>query len=163
MCMAKLQVLLGVFLLLITGSCATNNPKTLQDRSLQDNSVAIGQEDDIIHSVQEIHDPYADFAASGYEPGWTLKIYGDILIDFKTTGPEDRSIKVPTSVVAELREGQNVEYVVETSEGLFEVRLRRGECKDPISGEAFNYVVIVKYGDLVYRGCGNYVGNLQMD
>jgi len=94
----------------------------------------------------------ADFRAVGNEPGWVLEIYprrmvlvtdyGDHRYEFETPEPVERPDERRTTFEAADR-GLRVLVVLEGR-----------ECRDTMSGEAFETTVAVKLNDTTYRGCG---------
>ena len=160
---SNLLIAASLLLLLFISSCASRKAVANQGITSQATIPAEEPEKDSPKTLQEKYEQGVDFAASGVEPAWTLDIYGDALFDFKTSSPEDGSIKVPTSVVAELKKGENVSYYAETSKGEFVLKLLREDCQDAVSGKKMPYTVIVQYGKDEYKGCGNYLSDARLD
>ncbi|MBC5994612.1 META domain-containing protein [Pontibacter cellulosilyticus] len=153
----------SLLLFLFSGSCASRKAVTNQENTSQATTLAEEPENNSPKTLQEKYEQGVDFAASGIEPSWTLGIHGDALFDFKTSSPEDGSIKVPTSVVAELNEGENVSYFADTSKGKFVLKLLREDCLDAVTGKKLPYTVIVQYGKDEYKGCGSYLSDTRLD
>lgn len=162
--MSKPNILFAVSLLLLlfVSSCSSKKLVTKQGDVPQEATVTAGQVEDHFISLQTKYLEGVYFFASGNEPYWSLEIHGDYRIDFKTLGPEEDSIKVPMSVVAELKKDENITYQAETSDGDFVVKLQREKCQDSMSGKELPYTVEVQYKNILYQGCGNYLSDSRL-
>ncbi|WP_299820993.1 META domain-containing protein [uncultured Pontibacter sp.] len=163
--MFKIRFLIfaNFLILILISSCATNKVDTNAGSTSHNDVVEQEQVGSNLEDLQEKYEQGVDFVASGNEPFWTLEIHGDMLIDFKTTSPEDASIKVPMSVVVELKDGENISYQAETSDGVFTVKLMLEDCQEPLSGKKSPYSVQVNYKNTVYKGCGSYLINSRLE
>ena len=108
-----------------------------------------------------------DFYANGNEPFWGLNIAMNQFIRFK----ELEGVEVDLGpVTAEKAMDANViRFAQQTEKGFFKVTVSQQECFDDMSGEKFDYRVIVELnnpGDPDYRkfdGCGNYVPDYRLN
>jgi putative lipoprotein len=93
------------------------------------------------------------FRGRGNEPGWTIEVgpgnrlsyvtnYGEQRYDVATTG-QGGSDEVGTRI-----------YTADTDAGRLEVSVTKAPCQDDMSGEAFDYRIVIEHGDRTLRGCG---------
>ncbi|MDF0707111.1 META domain-containing protein [Flagellimonas okinawensis] len=104
------------------------------------------------------------FKATGTEPFWGLKIYGD-KVELQTM--ED-TITTPPSKAIKAQDGNISMYRIQTEATLMDVIISHKECTNAMSGEVFPYTVTVSYkstgGDetTVYEGCGSYITDYRL-
>src|SRR5699024_8597255 len=96
-----------------------------------------------------------DFRASGNEPFW------GVTIDFggkMTFNPMDGdSIVVNLPEMKKDTSSKARTFTANTKSGSLTIKLYPTGCVDDMSGKFFKYGVNVKYGNQVYRGCGNFI------
>lgn len=92
-----------------------------------------------------------EFRATGNEPGWHLEIEQGRRIAFITDyGKTTVYAPLPQPTVAEGR----ATYQARTQTHELTVSIERRECRDTMSGEAFEAFVTVRLDAREYRGCG---------
>lgn len=90
--------------------------------------------------------------AMGNEPSWSLQINNDQSILFKDGNGNERKAVLSEKVL--LNDGAGFRYVLQTENGLLEVRFREKACIDKMTGEGFPFEVAVNLDYTSYIGCG---------
>ncbi|WP_421806039.1 META domain-containing protein [Flagellimonas sp.] len=104
------------------------------------------------------------FKATGTEPFWGLKLYGD-KVELQTM--ED-TITTPPSEAIKAQDGNIKMFRMQTEATQLDVIISHKECTNAMSGEVFPYTVTVSYkstgGDetKVYEGCGAYITDYRL-
>ena len=93
-----------------------------------------------------------DFWATGNEPGWTLEIGSDSLVFVTGYGAERHVFPGPEPRVD--NEAGIAEWQAEADGHALKVFLTGRECRDDMSGEAFETTVEVVFDGRTLRGCG---------
>ncbi|HMQ70584.1 MAG TPA: META domain-containing protein [Ignavibacteria bacterium] len=108
-----------------------------------------------------------NFYANGNEPFWNLDISMNRFLKFKEL--EGLEINLGAVKGEKAMDANVTRYAQQTDKGFFSVTLSQQECFDDMSGEKFDYRVIVELnnpGDAGYRkfeGCGNYVPDFRLN
>ncbi len=89
--------------------------------------------------------------AVGNEPGWSLEIWPDGRLRFLYDYGQ-REIAADSSAVDE-RPAQTV-YRAGAGDRTLTATIEENACTDTMSGEAFENIVTVVFGERTYRGCG---------
>jgi putative lipoprotein len=92
-----------------------------------------------------------DFRAVGQEPGWYLEMENEAQTLF-VAGYGDRRYLFPTAEV-EFFDGAEV-YQLDGGKHRLRVEVRLQHCIDSMSGEVFDYRVVLDLDSQQYRGCG---------
>lgn len=104
------------------------------------------------------------FKATGTEPFWGLKIYGD-KVELQTM--ED-TITTPPSEAIKAQDSNIKMFRIQTEATQMDVIISHKECTNAMSGEVSPYTVTVSYkstgGDetLVFEGCGSYITDYRL-
>ena len=104
------------------------------------------------------------FKATGTEPFWGLKIYGD-KVELQTM--ED-TITTPPSEAIKAQDSNIKMFRIQTEATQMDVIISHKECTNAMSGEISPYTVTVSYkstgGDktLVFEGCGSYITDYRL-
>ncbi len=93
-----------------------------------------------------------DFRAVGNEPGWHMEISPDSVRLMTDYGRERYAF--PTPPVEESRPDRRSVYRASVEGHVIEVQLEGRDCRDSMSGEAFETNVTVILDGRVLRGCG---------
>lgn len=100
------------------------------------------------------------FRAIGQEPGWFLDIYPEERLHL-VLGYGEREVTAPDPGGEETQIGNIpvVTYRTEATEtgvgtAALSIEARLMPCQDIMSGEAFDYQVVVQWGDEQFEGCG---------
>lgn len=108
-----------------------------------------------------------DFYAAGNEPSWSVNLAVNQFLRFNTlSGTEINlgSVKGEKAMDADV-----IRYAAKTDSGFFSMTISGQKCIDNMSGEEFDYKVIVEInnpGDADYRkyeGCGRYVPDYRLN
>ncbi len=95
------------------------------------------------------------YSGRGNEPGWTLEIGpGDRLAWVTGYGEERHELATPT-VTVDAAGTQT--YSGADAAGPLVIAVTKTACQDDMSGEPFEYRVVVAFGGREYRGCGTQV------
>lgn len=98
------------------------------------------------------------FRAVGNEPGWHVEVdMGEtpalvVVLDYG-----ERRLEVPASVPFGDDASGETGYRGEADGQSVELRIRREDCSDSMSGEAFEASAELQVDDATYRGCGRYL------
>jgi heat shock protein HslJ len=104
------------------------------------------------------------FKATGTEPFWGLKIYGD-KVELQTM--ED-TIQTPHTEPIKAQDSNISMYRIQTEATLMDVIISHKECTNAMSGKVFPYTVTVSYKNTnggettVYEGCGSYITDYRL-
>lgn len=91
------------------------------------------------------------YRGTGNEPGWTVEVGpGPRLVYVTGYGQERHEFASATSGTDDA--GQVV-YRAKTGADGIKVTIERQDCADDMSGEPFDYRMVVEHGDRSYRGC----------
>lgn len=93
-----------------------------------------------------------DFRGVGNEPGWLLEIEPERLVFVYDYGT--RRVEVPRPDPATDRDADRTVYATEAEAWPFTITLSGEECRDVMSGEAFETTVQVVWGPRTFDGCG---------
>jgi len=87
----------------------------------------------------------------GNEPGWTVEVGpGQRLIFVTDYGQERHEFEAATPGADD---AGTVVYVAETGSDSIRVTIDRQDCADDMSGEPFDYRMVVEHGEQSHRGC----------
>lgn len=95
------------------------------------------------------------YSGRGNEPGWSLEVGPGQRLAW-VTGYGQEKHEFP-AVTATGDEASGLVYSAREDAGELQATLRKAACQDDMSGEAFDYQVIVSFGGREYRGCGTQV------
>ena len=107
-----------------------------------------------------------DFYAMGNEPFWSLDMNFEKGFQFTTMNGVDfvaPAIKFTKSIEQDI-----IKYKSKTISGEINIQLIKSKCYDNMSGQSFDYQIIVEYkasGDTnskIYKGCGDYVPDFRL-
>ena len=93
-----------------------------------------------------------DFRAVGSEPGWHMELAPDSIVLVTDYG--ERRYAFPTPAVEELPAERRSIYRASADGHALEVLLEARECRETMSGEAFETTVTVMLDGRMLRGCG---------
>ncbi|MGK7368845.1 MAG: hypothetical protein ACNS64_01420, partial [Candidatus Halalkalibacterium sp. M3_1C_030] len=96
-----------------------------------------------------------NFKAHGNEPFWGLEIDIDSLISFKAISGDSVGISM-TEVKTDSTAGV-VTFLSKPDKDSLSVELHPIGCMDSMSGQVYNYRVLVNKGKREYSGCGSFV------
>jgi heat shock protein HslJ len=108
-----------------------------------------------------------DFYAVGNEPSWSLDIFQEHMISFKSL-TEVEQLNTPKVIPTNTNDPSVLSYRAEVESGSIEISIKSEECTDLMSGEQFPYHVEVraKNGNMTdlkaFNGCGRYVPDYRL-
>ncbi|MCB0726039.1 MAG: META domain-containing protein [Ignavibacteriae bacterium] len=108
-----------------------------------------------------------DFYANGNEPFWSMDLAFDKYLRFNVLDGD--SINLGSVKGEKAMDANIMRYAQKTDNGFFTMTIYQQECYDDMSGEKFDYKVIVELnnpGDANYKkyeGCGNYVPDYKLN
>lgn len=108
-----------------------------------------------------------DFYAVGSEPSWSLDIFQQNMISFKSM-TEVGQLNTPKVEPTNTDDNSVLSYKAEVESGSIRIDIKSEECTDPMSGEKFPYSVAVeaKNGNMAdfknFNGCGRYVPDYRL-
>ncbi|MEQ9301516.1 MAG: META domain-containing protein [Cyclobacteriaceae bacterium] len=108
-----------------------------------------------------------DFYAVGNEPSWSLDIFQQNMISFKSM-TEIAELNTPKVEPTDADDKSVLSYKAEVESGSITIDIKSEECTDPMSGEKFPYSVAVeaKNGNMAefksFNGCGRYVPDYRL-
>lgn len=108
-----------------------------------------------------------DFYAVGNEPSWSLDIFQEDMISFKSM-TEVAQLNTPKVEPSNTDDNSVLSYKAEVESGSITVSIKSDGCIDPMSGEEFPYSVEVeaKNGNMAefmsFNGCGRYVPDYRL-
>lgn len=94
-----------------------------------------------------------EFRAIGQEPGWSLGIDEDGMIEYAGDYGQTR-VSVPTPEAVRDTVARSTTYTVRTASHNVAIAIREEPCSDVMSGEAFTHAVTVRVDGKEVRGCG---------
>lgn len=90
------------------------------------------------------------FRGRGNEPGWTLEVGPNDRLQFVTMFGE-QEFEFAGATVANV-DGTTV-YAAQAGDDAIKVSVKQEPCKDDMSGEPFDYRMVVEHGGRTLRGC----------
>ncbi len=108
-----------------------------------------------------------DFYAVGNEPSWSLDIFQEDMISFKSM-TEVAQLNTPKVEPSNTEDNSVLSYKAEVESGSITVNIKPDGCIDSMSGEEFPYSVVVeaKNGNMSdfesFSGCGRYVPDYRL-
>ena len=96
------------------------------------------------------------YRGTGNEPGWLVEIGPGARIGYVTMFGEERHEFANAREPGGEAEGVRV-FVAETDRGPFKVTVARETCRDDMSGDEFDYRMLVQWGEESRRGCATAV------
>lgn len=90
------------------------------------------------------------YRGRGNEPGWTLEVGPNDRLQFVTMFGEQK-FEFAGATVANV-DGTTV-YAAQSGDDAIKVSVRQEACLDDMSGEPFDYRMVVEHGDRTLRGC----------
>lgn len=108
-----------------------------------------------------------DFYAIGNEPSWSLDIFQEHMISFKSM-TEVAKLNTPKITPTNTEDRSVLSYRAEVESGTIMINVKSEACTDLMSGEQFPYSVevLAKNGDMAdfreFNGCGRYVTDYRL-
>ncbi|MGK7369428.1 MAG: copper resistance protein NlpE N-terminal domain-containing protein [Candidatus Halalkalibacterium sp. M3_1C_030] len=96
-----------------------------------------------------------NFKAHGNEPFWGLEIDMDSLISFKAVSGD--SVGISMAKVKADSTGGVVTFLSKPDKDSLNIELHPVGCMDSMSGQVYDYRVLVNKGEREYSGCGSFV------